>query len=86
MLKRIVVFFLLLIITAVVAFNFKHIIEYGQANDISSHAKQAIQTKDWKQAIRIYQDGIRRYSDNPDLLSRLAWLYECNHQPFLGVN
>jgi tetratricopeptide (TPR) repeat protein len=81
MIKRTLGFLFVLMIVAVVAFNFKRILSLGQANEIRQKAGPAIEGKDWDKAISIYQAGTKQYPDNAFVSLRLAWLYQQVDKP-----
>jgi tetratricopeptide (TPR) repeat protein len=81
MLKRALGFLFLLAIGAILAFNFKRILVFGQAHEIRQAAQPAVTAKNWEKAIQAYEKGWKQYPDNPSIMVRLAWLYQQAGQP-----
>lgn len=84
MLKRAIGFLLFLAIVAVLGFNFKRILTFGQAHEIKQSAQKAVDAENWEKAIQLYLAGQKQYPDNAAISQRLAWLYRKSNQPKLA--
>ena len=81
MLRTIVGLILFGIIIMVVVMNYDRLLLISQTHEIQSASKAAISTAHWEKAIRIYEEGRKRYPQNLDIATRLAWAYQQDNRP-----
>ena len=76
MLKSLLGFVIFGAFLALIAFNFKAILNFGQAQLIASAAQNSIQAHNWKKAIEVYENGLRESPKNQEIALELGWLYQ----------